>query len=225
MGTRRDDGWEYRYIDHSSPLATRLGRLTAAIHDLEGVGQAVDRLLQGGDALEPLDRAAYWTFAVTRYGRLFTTGRRHNVVAGALKRVLADAPVEARVLHEDVLAVRNKHSAHVGGDLDEEGALIEIRIRNGNELQRRVTGYSGGGVAPTGPIVDNFRVLVAKLIEEATTDYRKAHERLEEEVSAIPAEHLAAAPESKTLERSSMPWQSLGLLGRGSTRGEGARET
>ena len=213
MRTHDEDGWEYRYVDHSSPLATRVGRLTAAIYDLEDTGQALDRLIQMPEDMRPLDRDAYWTFAVTRYARLFTGGRRHNAIAGALKRVLDEAPPGARVVHNDVLAVRHKHAAHVDGDLDDAGALIRIRIRNGNELQRSVTGYSGGGVSPRGPILTNFRTLVAKLIDEVKRDYRKAHARLEGEVNALPVEHLALAPASTKLEQSSVNWNSLGLLG------------
>jgi hypothetical protein len=214
MGTQDEDGWEYRYVDYSSPLATRVGMLTAAIHDLEEIGQILDRLIQPAEDLDPLTRVAYWTFAVTRYGRLFTGGRRHNAIAGALKRVLDEAPPGARVVHNDVLAVRHKHAAHVDGDLDDEGALIQIRIRNGNELQQRVTGYSGGAVSPTGPILTNFRTLVAKLINEVNCDYKKAHARLGNEVNAIPVEQLAVAPASTKLEVSSVDWNSLNLLGR-----------
>jgi hypothetical protein len=197
---RDAEGWVYSEVDHDSELAKRAALLGAAVNDLTDVLGALDRLRQC-DANDALGRAAWWSFAVMRYARLFATGRRRHSVARPLKATLQSLP-RLKEVHEAMLGIRNKHIAHVDGGLDEEGVVIEVRIRNGNELQRRARPYSAIGIAPRGDFLDAVEALVQQLRAQADKEYvEQVEPALIAEVGAIPAADLAAAPRSEAMRR------------------------
>ena len=200
------DGWVYAQVDFDSPLARRAGLLAAATNDLCDVLEALERL-HAVPADDALARSAWWSFVVVRYARLFNSGRRRSSVAPALKATFREVPAVKQV-HGHLLGLRNKHVAHDDGHLDEEGVVIEIRIRNGNELQRRPRAFSGGGVAPRGPFLDGVRVLAEALRTAVEAEYNTLAPALHAEVDALPGASLAVAPRSQRMTRTSIPLQN-----------------
>ena len=200
------DGWVYSQVDFDSLLARRAGLLAAATNDLGDVLEALERL-HAVPAGDPLGRSAWWSFVVVRYARLFNSGRRRSSVAPALKATFREVPA-VKPVHEHLLGLRNKHVAHDDGHLDEEGVVIEIRIRNGCELQRRPRPFSGGGVAPRGPFLEGVRVLAEALRTAVQAEYDTLAATLHAEVDALPAATLAAAPRSQRMTRASIPLEN-----------------
>jgi hypothetical protein len=198
--------WSFSSVIYESRLANQVADYFAIINELDEVVEALDRHSRL-DETDELLSAAYWTFAVTHYARLFSQGRRSRVDQ-VTHRLLAHLPGQARTLHDTIIGFRNKHLAHVSSDMDRCAIVVEAAVRPSDragrgvdefEFKQRSRPVAHRVIAGKGAFVTDFKALASSLRDAVANRGTELEVILKDEIAAVPPEQILALPASTAL--------------------------
>lgn len=201
-GTRGSPDQRVTYRRLFGSLADELELTASYLADLEGASAAIAKMAVTPD----LDtRVMLWECAVVRYSRLFGPGVRPRVTLAdssdaatskAVSVTLTDLPDDLAAVHQEILALRDKHIAHSINHMEVAIAVVALSdVSKGRDpeyvgaqtLSMRKVPFQNVAVEP-------FR----RLIDEVRDTFRKHHGELCEEVNLqlteVPLDDLYAQP-------------------------------
>lgn len=199
-----DDGWETRFVEYQSEMATLAIDLAAAEGDLESSLEALIAYgsFSGIDRGELIQAQALWTHALSMYCRCFSEGRRPRI-KWLLDQVIVEWP-HATVIHEHVRGERNRHVAHVVSDLERTRTALEIGRKSRSDgswaLRIRPVGLiqTATGPVPEAPVESDFKQLLDRLLAKIAIAIEGTWEAVSAEAKAIGPDALSDLPPVQT---------------------------
>lgn len=137
----------FEYSRWDTHPTTSLLDLEGCYEDMLSASDFFDRFVEEFSSRDYVLLDALATAAVVRYGRSFGPGIRHQLNIGQLP----DATAEDLALHGDLLAIRNKHSAHPINMQETHSVLVG---HSANENGQQVTVVSSSTLVATAISVD-----------------------------------------------------------------------